>query len=225
MKTTLIAGLLTLASTTAAVAAEDRGFYLNASFGQAKYDVSQDELDTVALLAYESNDITVIDANSSLDEKGSAWSLTGGYRFSPYIAVEAGYMNLGSAKYRATGDVFVPGLGVMDSTLGIDIKAKGPVVSAIGVLPLGEKFDVHGHLGVFFSKLTMDIGVSLDDVTVSDSISGSSQDVFAGVGAAYHFTKSVALSLDYSALSKVGNENETGEVDVKSLRLGVQYAF
>jgi OOP family OmpA-OmpF porin len=224
MKSYVIAGALALVALDA-VADENRGFYLNAGVGQAKYDISQQDLDDVALAAFQSNSVIVISSNSSYDDKGSAWSLAGGYRFSPYVAVEVGYMDLGSTDYRATGPVFVPGAGIVNSTINIELSAKGPTVAAAGYAPLNEKFDVHGHLGMFFSDTTFDFGVGLSTVSQSGSVSGRSEDFFAGVGAAFHFTKNFALSLDYSAFKDVGDENETGEGNIDSLHLSVQYTF
>jgi hypothetical protein len=221
VKRFLMAGSLALLSGSA-LADQDRGFYLNANFGQAQYDISQDDLDSVAIAAFESNGITVLDAESSLDDEGSPWSLSGGYRFSRYLAVEVGYLDLGTAKYDATGTVGIPGLGVADTDLGIDISAKGPTVAAAVYAPIGEKFDVHGRLGMFFADTSFDIAVGLEDVFDSDEVSESSQDFFGSIGAAFHFTPNFAASLDFTLFQDVGDELET---NVDSLTLGVQYTF
>jgi hypothetical protein len=221
VKKFLMAGSLALLSGSA-LAEQDRGFYLNANFGQAQYDISQDDLDAVALGAFEANGVTVIDADSSLDDEGSPWSLSGGYRFSRYLAVEVGYLDLGTAKYDATGAVSLPVIGIVDTTLGIDISAKGPTVAAVAYAPIGEKFDVHGRLGMFFADSSFDIGVALDAVTDSEEISENSEDLFASIGAAFHFTPNFAASLDFTLFQDVGDEIET---DVDSLTLGVQYTF
>jgi len=223
VKKFLIAGSLALVSVNA-MADENRGFYLNANFGQAKYDISQQDLDDVARLAFEANGVSVLGADSTFDDKGSSWSLSGGYRFSRYLAVEVGYLDLGSAEYRANELVSVPGIGLMDATIGVDISAKGPTVAAAGFAPIGEKFDVHGRLGVFFSDTTLDVGVGIGGVTQSDNLSANSQDFFAGIGAAYHLTKNFAASLDYSLFKDVGDK-QTGEGDIDSLTLGLQYTF
>jgi OmpA-OmpF porin, OOP family len=224
VKKLLIAGSLALASASA-VADAERGFYLNASFGQAQYDISQQDLDDVALLAFESAGVTVLDADSTFDDEGSPWSIGGGYRFSRYLAVEVGYLDLGSAEYRAAGTVFVPGVGVVDSTLGLDISAKGPTLAALVTAPLGEKFDVHGRLGMFFADTTFELGIGLDTFDESDEFSANSEDFFAGVGAAYHFTPNFAASIDFSLFKDVGDDEETGEGDIDSLTLGLQYTF
>jgi hypothetical protein len=41
----------------------------------------------------------------------------------------------------------------------------------------------------------------------------------------YHFTDSLAASLDYTRFKDVGDEEETGEGDITSFRLGLSYTF
>lgn len=223
MKRFLLAGSLALLSVSA-FADQDRGFYLNANFGQAQYDISQDDLDGIAIAAFEENGVAVIDADSSFDDEGSPWSLSGGYRFSRYLAVEVGYLDLGTARYDATGTVLLPVLGgvLADAAVGIDISSQGPTVAAAVYAPIAEKFDVHGRLGMFFADSSFDFTVGLDDVSESDEISQSSEDFFASVGAAFHFTPNFAASLDFTLFKDVGDELEA---DVDSLTLGLQYTF
>jgi OmpA-OmpF porin, OOP family len=219
----LMAGSLALLSASA-YGDQDRGFYLNANFGQAQYDISQDDLDSVALAAFESNGVAVLDSESSFDDEGSPWSISGGYRFSRYLAVEVGYLDLGSAEYDAAGTVLVPVLGgvLADSALGIDISSQGPTVAAAVYAPIGAKVDLHGRFGMFFADSSFDISVGLDDVTESDEVAQSSEDFFASAGAAFHFTPNFAASLDFTLFKDVGDELET---DVDSLTLGLQYTF
>lgn len=88
--------------------------------------------------------------------------------------------------------------------------------------PIGEKLDVHGRLGMFFADSSFDFSVGLDDVSEGDEISQSSEDFFASIGAAFHFTPNFAASLDFTLFKDVGEELET---DVDSLTLGLQYTF
>jgi OmpA-OmpF porin, OOP family len=223
VKKFVIAASLALVSATA-LADENRGFYMNGNFGQSQFDVSQEELDAIALAAFEDNGLIVQDADSSLDDSGSAWSISGGWRFSRYIAVEVGYLDLGSSKYAADGTVFVPTVGVVPAATTIDISVEGPTVAAVAFAPIGEKFDVHGRLGMLFADTTFDFGVSLGNVTETDDFSSSSEDFFGSIGGAYHFTPNLAASLDYSLFSGIGDE-DSAEGDVDSITLGLQYTF
>ena len=224
MKRWLIAGSLALVSTTA-LADQSTGFYLGASGGNAKYDISKSDLDAISRSAFLDNGAIPLNPSSSFDDSDTAFALIAGYRFSPYISVEAGYMDLGSAKYRSTGNVLIPFFGTFASRINIDVSAKGPFVAGQLGAPLGGNFDVHTNLGGFFSKTEFDIGVGLSSFNESDTVSSNSADLFAGVGVGYHFTDSLAASLDYTRFKDVGDENETGEGDITSFRLGLSYTF
>ena len=224
MKRWLIAGSLALVSTNA-LADQGRGFYLGASGGNATYDISQRELDDISFSAFADNGAIPLNPTSSFDDTDTAFSLVGGYRFTPYLAVEGGYLDLGSTKYRGSSTVRIPFLGQFASRVGIDISAKGPFAAASLGTPLGANFDLHTHLGGFFAKTEFDINVGLDTFNDDRTVSSTSLDFFAGIGLGYRFTDSFAASVDYTRFKAVGDENETGEGEITSFRLGVTYTF
>jgi OOP family OmpA-OmpF porin len=224
----LMAGSLALISANAAEA-QDRGFFVNAGFGQSQYDLSQDDFDELALFAFESSGATVLDADSELDDEGSAWSIAGGYRFSRYFALEASYVDLGSAEYRASGPVFVPFAGVQNTVLSFDVSVEMVTASAVGVVPIGQKFDLHGNLGLFYAETTFGIGVvvgsGVQAIEVTDEVSENNEGVFAGVGAAFHFTDNVGVSLDYTLFKDATDDEDLGKGDIDALRLSLLYRF
>lgn len=223
MKKTIVTGILALSSATA-LAAEGTGFYVIPNIGQSSYDISQDDADDIALIAFEFAGFDVLAADSSLDDSGTAWSVVGGWKFSEYFAAEIGYLNLGKAKYRAEGLV-TDGFDLYDATFGMDISAKGPTAALVGIAPIGEQFDLHARLGMFFAKSKFDFSASLDGIGASDSFDASSNDLFYGIGAAYRFTDRFSLTLDYLIYKDVGDEDETGEADIDSLTLGAVFNF
>lgn len=226
MKTTFMAAGAALALICLPAAAADTGFYISGNFGQAQYgDLSQEDFDFATDVLLDELGLTLLDGGSSLDDKGSPWSITAGWRFSPYLAVEAGYVNLGTAEYRANGTVSIPGIGAVDGAFGVDISAKGPFVAVAGFAPLGERFDLHARLGMLFADTEFDLTLSLQGLSESESFSASSQDVFFGLGASFHFTENLSASLDYSLFQDVGDEEETGESKVDAITLGLTYRF
>lgn len=77
------------------VSAEVRqGWYFGASPGQAEYDIDKGELDTLVLDVFDELGAPISGGSSDLDDKDTTWSIFGGYRFSPYLAVEAGYVDM-----------------------------------------------------------------------------------------------------------------------------------
>jgi len=221
----LIAGSLALVSTTALAANPGTGFYVGASGGNATYDISKGDLDDISFAAFADNGAIPLNPTSTFDDSDTAWSLLAGYRFTPFIAVEAGYLDLGSTKYRASGNVRIPGVGTFPSTVGIDLSAKGPFVAAALGAPLGPHFDLHTHLGGFFSRTSFDIGVGLGAFNGNETVSSNSADFFAGIGIGYRFSNTLAASLDFTRFKAVGDEEKTGEGDITSFRVGLQYTF
>jgi OOP family OmpA-OmpF porin len=108
MRTLFLAVTLVLAS--AAAQAADNGFYLGAGVTQAKLDNVGDDFDTGDLDEFEIDD--------------TAFKIIAGFRPLDFLAVEANYMDLGSADENIGGIQF-----------SADAKAFGAYV--LGFLPVG----------------------------------------------------------------------------------------
>ena len=73
---------------------------------------------------------------TSCDEEDTAWKIFGGYQFNRHLAVELGYTDLGEFSASAPGASFT-------------VEATAFEVSAVGMLPLGDKFSVFGRIGMY----------------------------------------------------------------------------
>lgn len=205
-----------------AAADENAGWYLGASLGQSQFDVDQDELDAEALTIMEENGAIVLSGDSTLDDSDTAWSVFGGYRFSPYFSLEAGYQELGAIAYRSSGTVaFVGFPGSYPASVASDGESSGFTLGTVGSIPIGERFDLHGKLGVLFADTEISAFVAIDDVSGSGSESASSQDLFYGAGFAFRIGDNWSISADYQLFKDVGDKNKTGEEDIDVLTLAV----
>lgn len=211
---------LAMAVSMPAAAETAQGWYFGVSPGQSQYDINKGELDAVVLDAFAGQGLPVASGSSSLEDSDMAWSIFGGYRFSPYLAVEAGYSDLGTAEYRSSGTIDVLGVQV-PANFDIDFETNGFTVAGIGTAPLGDMFDVHARLGMFFADSEVGLSSTVADVSVGDSLSASSQELFYGVGAAMDFGANWSLSLDWQQYKDVGEEDETDETDVNSITLAL----
>lgn len=222
ISTTAAISLGLLVSTVAIGA--DPGWYVGVKGGQSQADIDQDELDDVVLFAFSSVGAPVITGSSTLDDSDTAWSVLAGYQVSNYFAVEAAYQDLGSFPYRSSGTVNPPGPIVSaPASLNIDFETAGFTLAALGIAPIGEVFDLHGRLGVFFADTEMTVTGSSTGVSVSEDVSASSQSLFYGVGAALTFAEKWTFSLDWQQFKDVGDEEEIGEADVDLISLSVIY--
>jgi OOP family OmpA-OmpF porin len=103
------------------------------------------------------------------DASDTSFKVFGGYRFMNYFAAELEYVDGGSAE---------------DG--GIKIDVSGWNVSGIGRLPIGEKFNVFGKLGMIFW-----------DAEARGFGDDSGEDFSWGIGAGYSFTDHFGMQVEY----------------------------
>jgi hypothetical protein len=199
-----------------ALAAEVQpGFYLGIGGGQSSYDIEKSLLDDAVVDGMASVGWIVTSLNSTYEDSDTALQLFAGYQFNPYIGVEAGYIDLGAAELRATGNVNPPGpVFSQPYAMNIDIESTGFTLAGLGRLPLGSVVDLHGRLGLLFAQT--DISASspatrgLETETL-DSISG-----FFAVGAGVTLGQHWSLSIDWTRYDNVGDEDEDDDVTTEA---------
>ena len=115
-------------------------WYAGVSIGSTKSNVNAGEVnDFFRSLGYGS-------PSTSAEDKDAAYKFSLGYRFSPVIAVEGFYADLG--KYNTRTSVATPFVG----SVSADYKAKGYGVNAVLSAPISQAFSVYGRLGVIQAK-------------------------------------------------------------------------
>lgn len=205
----LLAATLGLAPASNALA---DGFYFGLSGGLSMPDLpSKAEFDQVILAGTP--------AQSSLDDTGTAWGAQVGYRWGSYIAAEIGYVDLGKAEYEA-----VPTGTPLRAS--VRFASSGVTLAAVGMLPLGERFDLYARGGVYFGDTRL--RQKIEDLSTGESLAmvedtSSSKDLFAGIGAAWNITESFSLRLQYERYFGVGEDDETGKTDIDLLTFGVLF--
>lgn len=146
----------------------------------------------------------------SEDKSSTSYVLGGGYRFNRNFALEGSYHDI--------GDVSRRGIGEFDT--------KSLQLSALGILPIGDRFELFGKASVGRSRneFTPDKGAR--------GLSKASENVnlFAlGVGANYHFNDHFSLRLDVDGLTKAGSgfRRKAGADEIKTgeATLSLGYRF
>jgi OOP family OmpA-OmpF porin len=138
--------------------------------------------------------VEVEDSGVSFDASDTAFKVYGGYRFFKFFGVEGSYVDFGSPE---------------DS--GFTIEPDGWDAFAVGVLPIGERFEVFGKLGL----LWWDADISGSGF--SDSDSGS--DTAWGVGGAFKIGDHFAVRLEYEVFDIEDTE------DVNLFSVGGEWRF
>lgn len=140
----------------------DAGPYLGASIGHSKLD--NETLDWLD------------DIGASTDDTDVSYKLFAGYQFSPYFAVEAGYVDFGS--FTAKG---ANGADNANLKLGVE----GFTAALVGKLPIQSGFSVYGKLGM----IAWDADLSLNATIQGQSFRGTGgedgTDPFYGIGTEY----------------------------------------
>ena len=118
------------------------------------------------------------------DDSDTAFKVFGGYQFIKYLGVELEYIDGGTAE-----------------DFGLKVDVSGFNLSLMGILPVGERFDL-------FAKL----GMIAWDADAPGIGSDSGEDLSWGIGAGYAFTDNLGARLEYQ-----GFEIEDADGDMISI--------
>ena len=229
----LTAAGLALAATQPAFSAEVQpGFYFGLGVGEASYDIEKSELDGAILDALLSQGLFPTSSSSTLEDSDTSLALFAGYHFNQYIAVEAGYIDLGTAEYRASGTVNPPGpILSAPATTTMDVESTGFTVAALGSLPIGSAFELHGRLGFLFAQTDLAVTARIATASASDSDTLDSIGGFYGIGAGFNVGEHWSLSLDWTRYDNVGDEDDDDDVsteagfDVDAISFSAMFRF
>jgi len=188
---TFVAALLAFGPSVAL--AQETGIYVGAAVGSASYhEVCHD----ASLL------INAEGAIQCLHKEDTGSKLFGGWRFHRYFAAELSYIDFGSVS--APGAI--GGVPVTSTT-----KAKAFGVSALGILPLGDRLSIVGRLGVQRSRVETDIeGAATKQEDKNDN------ELHVGIGGTFQLSRGWALRAEYERM------NQT-RIDLTTI--GAQYRF
>jgi len=205
--------------------AAEEGWYIVGFAGEASaQNINQGELDQDTADVFGSVGLTIVDATSTLDDSDTAFGLAGGYQVNPNFAAELAWVDLGDISYAANGTV-TDGVDTFDAGLGIDQSTSGPVLSFLGIVPIGERFSVFGRLGIALMSVDADATVSVDGESASDGVSTDRSNLMYGIGGEFSLNRSFGVRLGWDRYAEVGSEDQAGEVDIDVISLGLRYNF
>lgn len=206
--------------------AEGEGWYAVAFGGQskAKNVVSQSTLDNAVLDAFASIGLDVVDGDSSLDDTDTAFGATIGYKVTENFAAELSYVDLGAIDYRASGTV-TDGVTVFDAAIRAEATASGPVLSFLGILPIGERFAVYGRAGLALMDTEASVSVSADGTSASASESTQRSNGMYGIGGEFNVSERFGIRIEWNRYANIGSEDVTGEGDVDMFFAALRISF
>jgi OOP family OmpA-OmpF porin len=173
---------ITLGSFTAVSQAQgtNRGFYLGGGAGGAKYNGFNQ------LCRDITGSLPGIPVTTSCDSSETAlgWKLFVGWRWNQYVALEAGFANLGDAK----GDTIIFGQNVNG-----EISSTAVFGELVGSVPLSQRARLFAKLGVsnIDAELTTDVFAVPISGAPSTAFSKDSTEAVYGAGFEFAFTQKV----------------------------------
>jgi len=179
------------------------GLYALGELGQSKFNLDTSDVDNLA---------TQVGGTFSKGETDTAYKLQVGYQFSPYWAVEGGYVDLGKASYN-----FATRLA---SAQG-EYKASGLNAAVLGMWPLNDQFSLFGKVGAIYAHVKAEGSNSLGE---SESFSSNGLKPAWGIGVNWDISAQMAARAEYEQFHELGN-TETGKTTVDLASVGLAYRF
>lgn len=149
--------------------------------------------------------------SSSTDDSDLGFQAAFGYRFNRHIAAELSLLQLGEMVSTASGELDF-GTGFLPSSAELAFKAGGPMVSALGFLPINDRLEFFGRVGYLFTSSRRELQARVGDERGSlGSGRGDSQDLILGAGASIHFGQVYSLRIEYLRVGEVGDGSSGSE--------------
>jgi OmpA-OmpF porin, OOP family len=187
-KVFLAASALLFCATFTPLAHAVDDFYVGAGVGISQ---SKDACDRLGGAGFTGN----------CDKKDSGFKLVAGYKFTPYLGAEVGYVSLG--EFKAVGTA---GATAVNATA----KAKGLQLAGFGMLELDEDLWFIGKLGVF----RWDMNSSGSSFAVS---SETGTDIFFGIGVQYDVNRRFSIRGEWEHFMDVGVSGAESDIDLISV--------
>jgi len=152
--------------------------------------------------------------NSSTDGSGDQWRLQAGYQFNPYFAIEGGYIDLGTADYKAN---FASG-----SAKGHE-KAGGVDFAVLGIIPATDNLAIFAKAGLIAAKVETKLSSGSPAVDIKDSTTEVRP--LIGAGVSWKVMQNVDLRFDYDHVAGLGKSSNAGRMDDNMVSAGIAYHF
>jgi OOP family OmpA-OmpF porin len=218
---------LVLAGLAAPALAQSAGWYAGLAAGQSRTDPD------IVRTREETLQFAPV-VHSDFDATGDAWKVFAGYRFTPYVAVEVAYADLGRDRMSS---VIPANVSQLAGAFTIDRRVEGFGADVVGTLPIGPRFAVFARAGAFRAHVRSDVALEgnvafADDATARSRRNADSRTIaHYGVGGEWRFAPCYALRLEWERFADagsafaVGESGRTGRADTDAVTLGVTFDF
>jgi OmpA-OmpF porin, OOP family len=169
--------------------AQQLPWYIGAGIGGGKLNSS-------------ASDLTGLN-NAQLDDNDTTWTVRGGWRFSPFGAIELGYYDFG--RYHFSGTAIGNVLPVEGSA-----KAQSVMISLVGIIPIST-FDIYGRIGYAHSELKLNANAPLTTVNENER----QNEAAYGAGVRWTFARNWAVFAEWAKNDRIKVDSYVGGIDVR----------
>jgi OOP family OmpA-OmpF porin len=197
MRCRYLAVLVAIAAAPAIAKEPALGFYVGAGAGVSSF---RGDYASQVDQAYAGTGFTV-DAATVTDDRDTAWKAYAGWRFHPYGAIEAAWLDFGEARtHYAIG---VPNIGA--ATRDGRYRLSGVELSALGIVPIGDRATVYAKAGALFSQLKYDeSGLNQFGEPGSFSHTNRETKLLWGLGGSFELVDSLAVRIEWQRAEDIG---------------------
>jgi len=201
------------------------GAYGSLLVGQARYTGDQSSLEQELVDFFANREDPTRNIRVSSETENIGFQATFGFRFNRYFAAELGLVQFGELSSTVRGDID-QGEGFIPANVKFAFNVGGPMISAVGILPFGEKAEAYARLGYLFASSEREISARVDGQNGgATSAKGDSQEPVLGIGFAYHFNQVYSMRAEYQKINSVGQQDRTGTESLNIIGLGFVIRF
>jgi opacity protein-like surface antigen len=195
------------------------GPYAVGMVGMTNYTSDQSFTEDI-LLSFMTQGSPSQNLEASTDDSDIGFHAQFGYRFHRFFAAEFGLLQFGDLTTKGSGNVDFDGVGNFQSTTGtFRFHPNGFLISALGVLPLGEKFEAFGRLGYLFTNAEREASIKVEgDTVLAGSFTDDSQELVYGIGLGFNFNQVYSVRAEYQF-------TDVSDEELNFLSLGLQVRF
>jgi OOP family OmpA-OmpF porin len=153
-------------------------------------------------LNQSASDLTGLN-NATLDTHETTWTVRGGWRFSPYTAIELGYYDLGRYNFHGTA---------VGSAVPVDGSARAQSVglSFVGIIPINT-VDIYGRIGYAHSELKFNANAVLSTINENQR----QNEATYGAGVRWTFVPNWAVFAEWIKNDKIRVDSYVGGIDFR----------
>lgn len=180
-------------------------WYLGAGVGQSRATIDEPRLR--ASMAANGESVTAFNK----DERDTGYKLFVGRQLNPYLAVEAGYFDLGKFNFQSASS----GNGVLNGEAAF----RGVNLDLLGQLPLSQRLSLLGRVGMHYTRTSTEFSGNRLLGSTNAHASERKLNAKLGLGLEYKFSEALALRGEverYRLNDAVGNR---GDADLYSVSL------